>query len=1022
MIDEEIKRIKEEEEKKKKEKEEKKKREEEDMKKREEEKIKRQMQRERMEEERRRANEEEENRKIKEIKEEEERRNKEEEQRKKKEEEEKRKREEEKNKMQKEIRKKEEERKKEIRLKEEEKRRQMEEEERKIKGMENNIKVKEKNKEEETMKKEQEKTVIKVTGKKMEGDKKRKNEEEESLDEEGLRKKEWRIRAEEDKTKEADVKIAEELEMKTQQEEKKEEGKSEEERKEAEIEKMMDKEMRKKEEKMSNIGNEVQLTENKEKRKKDVDGRHNIENKYRRMEEEKITKEEEWKKSQGEEMKRHKNVKDEYRKIEEEISLKEGNKTYEADKEKRHEHEKLEKDGTRKKEGGVINTEADERQMKEEVNETKAGNIKTEGKGLEEEEESKMIIVKETVEKEEKRANDLQEKNLIENDCTNTTDERNNTARTGNSLTSQLEDNSICTSSGPGPLYSDSISFETAQRGDQEMNIIETYTNKTMDQQDAAGKLCTSPSSLLWCLPEDTEQKRLSWMKYCIPWSKLSLQNRRKHKGSVRSQRLPRRAAEASSLPPLCPDTLLQSTVTLEDLPGCSLSTLVQCTQLRSLSLRRCGLKSLEGISQLSKLCYIDVEENEISFVNCENMTSLRVLRLGHNKLTSIHGLSGADNLDVLELSHNNITRIGENCKTHYTVNPKVLVQSLILSCFPVCVFSLFYLAGLESMRKLQRLSVDHNQLISTKGLRDVYTLLHLNCSHNHLTSVEGLENSMLTDNLTVFVLQPPSLDNHVLLRELHLDDNSISSLQCLTACWLPLMQHLSVAQNRITQLHSMSDFVSLAYLDLRFNCMSELQNVCKSLERCYFLKDLYLTGNPLQQESGWSPLGIGGFRSTLELHLSRNSPESRRVQTAEHSAIKRGVNMFYLSNGITHNIYVCFMIHGEVSTISFFGYLQAFWRGCSVRRRLASALAAVTYPSTREDDTFEEVDVDEFVFDEVCTQVHLSYTFMAQCINPHTLSIHTNLHTCTSAKVHTQMNNHAQTFTKTCACMLKQA
>lgn len=53
------------------------------------------------------------------------------------------------------------------------------------------------------------------------------------------------------------------------------------------------------------------------------------------------------------------------------------------------------------------------------------------------------------------------------------------------------------------------------------------------------------------------------------------------------------------------------------------------------------------------------------------------------------------------------------------------------------------------------------------------------------------------------------------------------------------------------------------------------------------------------------SPLGIGGFRGTLELHLSRSSPESRRVQTAEHSAIKRGVNMFYLPNGITHNIYV---------------------------------------------------------------------------------------------------------------------
>lgn len=45
-------------------------------------------------------------------------------------------------------------------------------------------------------------------------------------------------------------------------------------------------------------------------------------------------------------------------------------------------------------------------------------------------------------------------------------------------------------------------------------------------------------------------------------------------------------------------------------------------------------------------------------------------------------------------------------------------------------------------------MSLDHNQLISTKGLRDVYTLLHLNCSHNHLASVEGLENSALLNTL----------------------------------------------------------------------------------------------------------------------------------------------------------------------------------------------------------------------------------------------------------------------------------
>lgn len=55
------------------------------------------------------------------------------------------------------------------------------------------------------------------------------------------------------------------------------------------------------------------------------------------------------------------------------------------------------------------------------------------------------------------------------------------------------------------------------------------------------------------------------------------------------------------------------------------------------------------------------LKENDISLVDCEDMKSLRVLKLSCNKLTCIHGLAGVDNLDVLELSHNSITRIGES-------------------------------------------------------------------------------------------------------------------------------------------------------------------------------------------------------------------------------------------------------------------------------------------------------------------------------------------------------------------------
>ncbi|XP_053741976.1 leucine-rich repeat and IQ domain-containing protein 1 isoform X2 [Synchiropus splendidus] len=330
-------------------------------------------------------------------------------------------------------------------------------------------------------------------------------------------------------------------------------------------------------------------------------------------------------------------------------------------------------------------------------------------------------------------------------------------------------------------------------------------------------------------LPEHTAQKRLSWMKECVSWSKLSVQNRRKQRGSSKKERRWPRAGV--TLPPLCPDNLLQlsgfkslqevTVVSLESLPACSLLTLSQCPQLQSLTIRRCQLNSLEGLNQLSELCVIDAQENDISYLDCRDMTGLKVLRLNHNKLTSIHGLSGVEHLMVLELAHNSITRV----------------------------------AGLESMKRLQILTLDHNQLISTRGLRDVYTLQHLSCSHNHLARVEGLENCALLSKLDLTansLTEPPSLHNHVLLTELRLDDNSISSLQSLCDCWLPMLQVLAVAQNRITHLPSMSDFLSLAYLDLRFNCLSEVKKACDSLTGCQLLREVHLEGNPLEQESSW--------------------------------------------------------------------------------------------------------------------------------------------------------------------------
>ncbi|XP_076840777.1 leucine-rich repeat- and IQ domain-containing protein 1 isoform X3 [Brachyhypopomus gauderio] len=333
-----------------------------------------------------------------------------------------------------------------------------------------------------------------------------------------------------------------------------------------------------------------------------------------------------------------------------------------------------------------------------------------------------------------------------------------------------------------------------------------------------------------FCLPDSTEQKRLAWMLSCTPWSKLSMHIRRKGPCDPPRRRMARRAL-GPDLPPLPVDTVLKSgpwsslkqvtTVTLEDLPSCCLSTLSGCSRLQSLTLRRCGLRALEGLGQCSELKHVDLRENSIAYVDCGGLARLEVLLLGRNRLASVHGMEGAANLTILQLSHNVISRI----------------------------------SGLGSLKRLQRLSVDHNQLISTRGLGEVLTLVQLDCSYNHLSQVDGLETCALLNTLDLrgnSLTELPVLRNHVLLRELYVDENSVSCLQGLASCWLPLLRCLSLAHNCITQLPHLMDLISLRTLDVSNNCLSDLTSVCESLQGCWSLQELNLTNNPLQHEHTW--------------------------------------------------------------------------------------------------------------------------------------------------------------------------
>ncbi|XP_058607099.1 leucine-rich repeat and IQ domain-containing protein 1 isoform X2 [Onychostoma macrolepis] len=411
---------------------------------------------------------------------------------------------------------------------------------------------------------------------------------------------------------------------------------------------------------------------------------------------------------------------------------------------------------------------------------------------------------------------------------------------------------------GISPVDSSSVADHLSVKGNTDLTVQASDLAVVAPEMDTRGRQNAtafeledhkpkSQESISVCLPDSTEQKRMAWMMSCTPWSKLSLQNKRKGSSAQQqSQKRGPRKRRVPSLPPLSVDTILKTgawsslkqvtTVTLEDLPGCSLSTLSECNKLQTLTLRRCGLASLDGLNKCAQIRYIDVQENSITFVDCGGLANLQVLLLGRNQLMNIHGLDGAENLQILQLSHNSISR----------------------------------LSGLDPLKMLLRLSVDHNQLLSTRGLNEIYTLLHLDCSYNHLSHVEGLENCALLNTLDLrgnSLTELPVLQNHVLLRDLYLDDNLISSVDDLESYWLPLLQNLSLAHNSVTHLIPLLDLVSLRMLDASHNCLSDWQNVCLNLRECTSLQELNLTGNPLQQESKWRSLLLETVPGLIKLN-----------------------------------------------------------------------------------------------------------------------------------------------------------
>ncbi|CAH8488012.1 unnamed protein product [Schistosoma rodhaini] len=234
-------------------------------------------------------------------------------------------------------------------------------------------------------------------------------------------------------------------------------------------------------------------------------------------------------------------------------------------------------------------------------------------------------------------------------------------------------------------------------------------------------------------------------------------------------------------------------------------------TFLKFLIINECDLKSndLKGITQLNNLEFLDASRNHLNGVNLGemNLSKLTILKLANNKMTKLSDIMGCfPNLLMLDISSNYITTLD--------------IQKLVIS-FP----KLYQLMASSNLITCIQIKPS-----TTKWTNENLNLLDL--SDNEITVID--QDSIPLTNITRLQLSSNILNKPfqtgfygVILQELILDYNNLTSINWLGDSWLPNLIYLNVSHNRITDLPILP-FPLLQKLIISHNLINEIESLFK--------------------------------------------------------------------------------------------------------------------------------------------------------------------------------------------------
>ncbi len=298
---------------------------------------------------------------------------------------------------------------------------------------------------------------------------------------------------------------------------------------------------------------------------------------------------------------------------------------------------------------------------------------------------------------------------------------------------------------------------------------------------------------------------------------------------------------------------------------------------LKTLSAEDSGIKDLTGLEQACNLTELNLSSNDISYISAlSGLTELNVLDLSNNNISGsdISALSGLTELNVLDLSNNNISDSAISVLT----KPTHLLQAVSgvlteLNVLDLSGNNISDISALSKLTNLSRLDLADNEISNTSALWRLTKLNELDLSGNNISdsanriglltnlSQLDLSGNNISDISTLSKLTKlkelwlfsnnisdiSALSELTQLEELRLFSNSISDISVLSE--LTGLRVLYLSDNNISDISALSGLTQLRYLQLSQNSISDLSPLVELVELGW-LKHLTIRTNPLSYVS----------------------------------------------------------------------------------------------------------------------------------------------------------------------------